>query len=275
MKTLYLADMDGTLMTPEKTISPQTAGVLNALMEEGLLFTVATARSVGTLGRLLAPLRLTLPVSMMNGVLIGDPGAGSFVHVEEIPIPAALEIAGLMEEFSLGSYLFTLEDGVLYANYRQIKSAYQRQFLAARAGSRKVFRQVDSIGEAAARHPVFFSFTGEDERRMEEIFLRLQRVRGVRPVIYRDHDDGVWFVETASERAGKAAALGWLKQYTGAGRVVAFGDNANDLDMLAAADVACAVGNAIEEVRRAADVVVPSNREDGVARFIAEDFLGR
>lgn len=47
MKTLYVSDLDGTLLTPEKEISKASADILNHLIRKGLLFTVATARSPG------------------------------------------------------------------------------------------------------------------------------------------------------------------------------------------------------------------------------------
>ena len=70
----------------------------------------------------------------------------------------------------------------------------------------------------------------------------------------------------------KAAAVEELKRQTGADRLVVFGDNLNDLSMLAVADVAVAMGNALPEVKAAADVVIEPNYTDAVARFIEVDF---
>lgn len=58
-------------------------------------------------------------------------------------------------------------------------------------------------------------------------------------------------------------------------RLVVFGDNINDLPMMAVADVAVAVGNAVPEVKEAADMVIGPNTSDSVARFIADDFHSR
>ena len=63
-----------------------------------------------------------------------------------------------------------------------------------------------------------------------------------------------------------------LKEELGADRLVVFGDSLNDLPMLAVADVAVAVANALPEVREAADIVIEPNYTDSVARFIASDF---
>ena len=46
MKTLYVSDLDGTLLTPEGRVSPKTAEILNELIQRGLLISVDTARSI-------------------------------------------------------------------------------------------------------------------------------------------------------------------------------------------------------------------------------------
>ena len=56
----------------------------------------------------------------------------------------------------------------------------------------------------------------------------------------------------------------------GADRIVAFGDNVNDLPMMREADLAVAVENALPEVKEAADIVIGPNTDDSVALFIAE-----
>ena len=70
----------------------------------------------------------------------------------------------------------------------------------------------------------------------------------------------------------KASAIQELSRRLGADRLVVFGDSLNDLPMLAVADVAVAVGNALQEVKDAADVVIDPNYTDSVARFIESDF---
>lgn len=62
-----------------------------------------------------------------------------------------------------------------------------------------------------------------------------------------------------------------MKEKTGADRVVAFGDNLNDIPMLQAADVAVAVENALPEVKEIADIVIGPNTDDAVAEFISGD----
>ena len=75
---------------------------------------------------------------------------------------------------------------------------------------------------------------------------------------------------------GKGTALRWLAESLGipTDRCMAFGDNANDLDMLAAVGWPVAVGNAADAVRRAARIVADTDANDGVAKVIFERVLG-
>ena len=71
-KTLYISDLDGTLLTPQKELSPRTVEIINRLLDQGMLFSVATARSAATAVELLSPLRLSAPGVLLNGALIYD-----------------------------------------------------------------------------------------------------------------------------------------------------------------------------------------------------------
>ena len=74
--------------------------------------------------------------------------------------------------------------------------------------------------------------------------------------------------------ASKAAALGWLLDRWGLSQedVVAFGDDVNDVEMVAEAGLGVAMANAVPEVKAAADRITVSNEEDGVA-VVLEEFL--
>ena len=76
MKTLYVSDLDGTLLNREPRLSAYTAETLNLLIEEGLPFTYATARSVHSARIVAAGLQTRLPVITYNGVFLQDAQTG-------------------------------------------------------------------------------------------------------------------------------------------------------------------------------------------------------
>jgi hydroxymethylpyrimidine pyrophosphatase-like HAD family hydrolase len=83
-----------------------------------------------------------------------------------------------------------------------------------------------------------------------------------------------FFLEIVPERVSKADALAVLGAMHGvpSAEMISIGDNFNDLDMIHYAGLGVAMDNAPEEVKTTADLIAPSNDEDGVA-YIIENFL--
>ena len=73
MKTLYLSDLDGTLLRPDETISPYSTEIINQFMRDGGFFSYATARSIATAKKVTAGLNTELPIITYNGAFIIDP----------------------------------------------------------------------------------------------------------------------------------------------------------------------------------------------------------
>ena len=73
---LYISDLDGTLLNSEQVVSDRSAGIINGLIEAGLNFTIATARSYEASKNILEPLHLKLPVILNNGAFIYSPFSG-------------------------------------------------------------------------------------------------------------------------------------------------------------------------------------------------------
>ena len=78
-------------------------------------------------------------------------------------------------------------------------------------------------------------------------------------------------IEVFAAGVSKASAIKNLKERVSASGTVVFGDNLNALSMFAVADRAVAVGNALDKVKEAADVVIGRNYEEAVAEFIISD----
>ena len=85
-----------------------------------------------------------------------------------------------------------------------------------------------------------------------------------------DTYEPLWYLEIQAGGVDKRLSVEILREMTGADRVVAFGDNHNDLAMAKGADWFCAVENATADVLACADDVVPANTEDGVIRYLLE-----
>ena len=82
--TLFVSDLDGTLLNDQAELSPYSRDLLTSMLAEGLLFTVASARSVSSIRSMLKGLPLQLPVIEFNGAFISDLHTGRHDYVNAI-----------------------------------------------------------------------------------------------------------------------------------------------------------------------------------------------
>jgi HAD superfamily hydrolase (TIGR01484 family) len=92
MGTLFVFDLDGTLLRNDATLSDFSKDHLNELLRSGMLFTVASARSVITMASMLKGLNLTLPVVEFNGAFVSDLRTGQHRIVNSIDSVVAEDI---------------------------------------------------------------------------------------------------------------------------------------------------------------------------------------
>ena len=111
--TLYISDMDGTLLNPDGIVSRKSTEILTELLEQGLHFTVATARTPLSALHLLAELPILDPMILMNGALCYDPLSKSFSDAVVFD-PASMEQLARAEAVSgMEGMLFSADDGIL------------------------------------------------------------------------------------------------------------------------------------------------------------------
>ena len=79
--TLYVTDLDGTLMRNNETLSEHTVQTINELVGRGMAFTFATARSIESARKITGGLKLKLPVITRNGAVLADNNTGK--HLEK------------------------------------------------------------------------------------------------------------------------------------------------------------------------------------------------
>lgn len=271
MQTLYISDLDGTLLTPQCTLSDQSARVLNQLMEEGLLFSIATARSASSAIPLLAKLQLRLPMILMNGAVLYDPVKKQVDSVASIAPHAAEKALEIFARHGQHPFFTRLHDGVLEVCFTELKPGRNREYYEERKNAPdKKFCAVTQLELTPLSEPVYFALFGS-RNALAPIAQELGGIVGLSHVFYKDTYSDDWLIEAFSCAASKPAGAARLLRQTGAQRLVAFGDNLNDLPLFEASDRCYAVSNAHQDVRRAASAVIGSNAHDAVARFLLEN----
>ncbi len=272
--TLYVSDLDGTLLGADARISPASVAMLNEAISAGALFSIATARTPSTVANLMRDVHSRLPFIVMTGSAMWDPATRAYSNVVTISPDAATSVMECFRKNQLPTFIYTLPDDVIHIYHYGPLSDTEKEFIAQRDDTRfKVFH-IPADGTSRLPEPlenVVLFYAMQPSTHTERTYKDICRVEGCNPIYYHDmYGPDMGILEVFSSAASKANALRRLRQLTGADRVVVFGDNINDLPMMREADVAIAVDNAVAEVKEAADIVIGPNTSDSVARYILD-----
>lgn len=271
--TLYISDLDGTLLDSCGRLSPVSCEILNKLIENGLLFTVATARSAATCTQLLEKLNLRLPAVLMNGVFVYDLKNKKYIHSNFISEKSSAELIEVFRRFNKSPFQYTLfENSGIDVRYRTLETDVQRDFYNSRVGL--TYKSFIQCSEYPIVPDVVYYVLIDLKNELLPVKEAAEKINGVRCAFYKDNYSDCWYLEIFSDKAGKSDGMDKIKALCGAQRTAAFGDNINDTEMLLSADEAYAVENAVSQIKSIALSTVPANTRDGVARFLMQKFCG-
>lgn len=270
MKTLYLSDLDGTLLTDEGRTSEYTNAVLNDFIAKGNVFSYATARAFETACGVTEGLYVKAPAAVHNGSMIVDAETGKCVYLADFSRKEAERIVAAFRSEGLLPVVYSVTEGRNRFSYcLSFCGDGQQRFLRTRTGNargseraREVVRECDLLSGTV----FYFSCIAERER-LGRVYEKLKD--RCRCFYYCDRSTGDWWLEAMRRDVSKASAALRIKQLTGCDRLVCFGDDVNDIPLFQVADECYAPRNAIGALTELATGVIASNDEDGVAKWIA------
>ena len=281
MKTLFISDLDGTLLGSDSRLSAKSIDLLNDSIAKGVLFSVATARTPATVSRLLADVDCRIPLIVMTGAAVWDRNRNQYIHACFHRESTARLLLSIYREYGLSTFIYTLgEDNRIHIYHIGKLSDLERKFMAERSDTPyKIFHIPDDgdsdIPEVCfGRILLFYSMRPTAEvKRVHDI---IKDHTDLRAVFYHDiFGDEIALMEVFSPDASKANAVRILARSLGADRIVAYGDNVNDLPILEIADDSVAVENAVDAVKDVASRVIGPNTADSVAADINSLASGR
>jgi len=275
-REFYLSDLDKTFLRSDLSIGDYSRRVWNRAVEEGAKLSVATARSLTGVRKLLEGLELREPMILLDGVVIAT-AEGELLDVAALDrklgdaiIETGRRVAG-MEPLLVGMEA----DGQESFVYPRRPNRWQRELLATFHNERRVL-DADPFRAMERNLKIVYMESEEVTRRLEEA---LREEFGDAIEIKRSADPYIdcWFMTVLHPEGDKAHALAKLEKIEGVDRAhtTVFGDSHNDIGLFEAAGRKIAVANAIDELKAAADIVLPrSNDEEAVAHFLEEELGG-
>lgn len=272
MKTLYISDLDGTLLQPDITISGTTARVINELIEKGTLFSVATARSIASVRHILKDVNISIPVVLMNGVCIYDFQKNDYIKIETFPQKSVDILMDLIEKHSLKGFAYTIKDGMMSTFYEELNNKALYDFYKERVDLyQKRFTQVEHFSNLSQEPIIYFTLMDVKEK-LEPFYQIFEGIQDLNCTFYKDnYSPDFWYLEVFSKTASKYHAVQYLRTTLGLDRIICFGDNRNDLPLFQASDYRIAVGNAVSELKEKADLIIGRNVDDGVAVWLKQN----
>ena len=269
-KTLYVADLDGTLLRKNQTLSSFTVETVNRLVGNSVIFSYATARSKITAQKAASGISPAVPVIVYNGAFILENGSGRILHGNFLGKQATEEIFSLLRKHDVLPIVYAYIDGVEKFSYCEIgHSRGATDFLATRKGD---IRERRTDKAHLTDGDVFYFSCIDEKEKLEPLYDLLKETYHC--IFSCDIYSGEYWLEILHKDATKATAVLKLREMLGCDRVVVFGDHENDLSMFQIADECYAVANAEASVKEAATAVIGSNEEDGVAKWLLAHALG-
>ncbi len=263
MYRLLAIDLDGTLLTPQKLITPRTHKALQQAAHAGITIVIATGQTLAVLQNVCVGLPLRAPQIIENGAIIADIHSGKVLHEKLIPPEHILSALSALRALGLHRAYHTLHRVYVDKDTPRAQKWYRPPVPAA-----------VEVEDVAALYPlscIKVAGIGEAES-LREKRRELERIFEGRLYVTQSSFDIVEFLhpEVSKGNALKFIATGLNIKPE---EIVAFGDNHNDIGMFRLAGLGVAMGNAHEEVQAAADYVTFSNAEDGVAEVIEKMIL--
>lgn len=268
MSKLYVSDLDGTLLRSDQVTSDYTNQVINTLVDKGMLFSYATARSLITAKKVTMGIQAKIPLIVYNGAFVID---------------------NVTEEILTANYfddtVFTLLDDLFNNNIYPIVYSYikgsekfsfvpelctkgMNKFIESRNGDVRT-NAVSSLAELKLGN-VFYITCIDDSEKLKPLYNKYKDTYHC--VFQTDIYTKDKWLEIMPIEASKSNAIKQLQTMLGCEKLIAFGDGINDIDMFQIADESYAVANAHEELKKHATAVISSNDEDGVAKWLEGNF---
>lgn len=262
-KFLIALDLDGTLLTNEKKISERTKKVLFKAKEKGHLVCIATGRPYRASIQYYKELQLNTPIVNFNGAFIHHPTNSAFgTYHSPVDLNTAKTIIKKCEALNVKNIMVEIIDDYYLRYYDEL------------------FIKTVSLGKNPLNYGNLNMLLKEEPT---TILIQPQshQVEKLFELIKSNHanviQQRVWqapynIIEIVRAGLNKAVGISKIAKFYNIPRerIIAFGDEENDLEMIEYAGIGVAMKNGVDKVKRAADVVTKSNEEDGIAEILEE-----
>jgi Cof subfamily protein (haloacid dehalogenase superfamily) len=261
---LLLSDVDGTLVTRDKVLTPRAVAAVRALHTRGIHFSLVSARPARGMAMFVAPLALISPFAAFNGGLYVQPDL-SIIEEHALPLDAARDSLALLDKNKIEAWLFSGNDWLL----RDPKGAHVDHEIHTVDFQPTI---VTNFDDAMARADKIVGVS-DDYDLLARCEREAQQTLGARANALRSQS---YYLDFTHKDANKGAVVDYLSRLLSipAAAIATIGDGLNDIAMFRRSGFSIAMGNGSDDVRSAASVVTSSSEEEGFAQAVERYLLG-
>lgn len=266
MYKLIALDMDGTLLTSDKSISTRTKQAIQKARELGVKVVLASGRPHDGMKEKIAELGISGAdefVVYFNGSMVKNLGTEEVIHQAIIDGKQAKQVAKLAKELGLYCHAFSTEHGLITPELNE--------FTDIESSINKIPTTEMNFDELSDDHPIIKAMIVGEESKLTQAAQQI-------PEYYRNAFTVVQsapiFLEFLNPNSNKGVGVSAIAKSLGieAHEVICMGDAENDHHMIEYAGLGVAMANAMEQTKAIADHITSSNDDDGVA-IVIEDFV--
>ena len=262
---LFVSDVDGTLVTPDKALTPAAIAAADDLHAAGVPFTLVSSRPPRGMAQVIAATGVTLPFAAFNGGSLVGPGF-KLIEAHRLSVEAAAGTLALLEAQGIEAFVFA-DDAWLLRDPHGPKVGRERHTVGFEptvvTGFEAVIDRIDKIVGVS-----------DDPSPLDVAETMLRAALGGGANIERSQP---YYLDITHPRANKGHAVRTLAERLGfaLADTVVLGDMTNDIAMFRVAGFAIAMGQAPPPVKAAAQAVTGANTEDGFAEAVRTLVLPR
>jgi Cof subfamily protein (haloacid dehalogenase superfamily) len=253
---LVVADVDGTLVTPEKLLTPWARAVVRRIIEAGICFTITSGRPPRGMKMLIEELQLEDPITAFNGGLVVRPDL-SVIREHLIPGPAVQPVIDILTKHKLDAWVYSDKDWYVMSRYgpHVDREEWTVTFPPTVVSTYDALldRVVKIVGVSDDADAMAACVTGLQQRFGQRVSAALSQP---------------YYLDVTHPKANKGEVVRALSALLAVpiAQIVTIGDMPNDVLMFRNSGLSIAMGNASPDVQHAATFVTSSNTEEGFAR---------
>ena len=271
LKILYVSDLDGTLLNSNNTISEYSINTINGLINKGMCFSYATARSLSSASVVTHGLKTNIPVITYNGTFIVNANTKEKLFSLCFSDNEKTIITDFLDNNSVFPFVNSFIDGEEKVSWvRNKENDGMKKYLNSRKGDIRL-RPVDNKNDLYNGELFYFTCIGEKQD-LEKAYNYFGNSEFFTCTLQQELYQNEYWCEVMSKNATKGNAVIALKEMLKCDKIISFGDAINDIPMFKISNECYAVENAVDELKKHATGIIKSNDNDGVAHWLEMNY---